>query len=358
MERLNKFLAHAGVGSRRHCDTLITGGRVKIDGVRVTDLGTKVDPQVHQIAVDDTPVRVEKPVYWAVHKPVGHICTNDDPDGRPRAIDLLPHVEQRVYTVGRLDEASEGLLLMTNDGDLAFHLMHPRYGISKTYLVLVAGHPSPADLKKLTDGIWLAEGRVKAKSADRIKTQGEGAWLRIVLTEGKNREIRRMLAKSGHKVMKLRRVAIGPVKLDRLPKGKARRVSEDEMKLLRKHVELAKERIAGGGKRPTAEPPENPPRSRDAQRSEGKPQAGRPPRGEKGEKRFFPPRPPKPADGERGEKKKFAPRPVAGERGEKKKFPPKPRREKPAARKPAPTPVAPAKPAKKKSWGPKKARPE
>lgn len=345
MERLNKFLAHAGVGSRRHCDTLITGGRVKIDGVRVTDLGTKVDPQVHQIAVDDTPVRVEKPVYWAVHKPVGHICTNDDPDGRPRAIDLLPHVEQRVYTVGRLDEASEGLLLMTNDGDLAFHLMHPRFGISKTYLVLVAGHPTPAELKKLTDGVWLAEGRVKAKSAERFKTQGDSAWLRVVLTEGKNREIRRMLAKSGHKVMKLRRVAIGPVKLDRLPKGKARRISEDEMKLLRKHVELAKERIASGGKRPTEPPPEKadarpPRRDRD-----DKPQAARPPRGEK---RFFPPRPPKPSDGERGEKKKVAPKPP---RREKAKAP------KPASR-PAP-PIAPARPAKKKSWGPKKpARPE
>jgi 23S rRNA pseudouridine2605 synthase len=319
MERLNKFLAHAGVGSRRHCDTLISGGRVKVDGVRVTDLGTKVDPRVHQIAVDDAPVRVEKPVYWAVNKPVGYLCTNDDPDGRPRAADLLPHVEQRVYTVGRLDEASEGLLLMTNDGDLAFHLMHPRFGISKTYLVLVAGHPSPAELKKLTDGIWLAEGRVKAKSADRIKTQGESAWLRIVLTEGKNREIRRMLAKSGHKVMKLRRVAIGPVKLDKLPKGKARRVSEDEMTLLRKHVELAKERIAGGGKRPTETRPEK---------------ADKPPRREK-----------------RG--------PAPFSRDAKRSAEKPPRREKAAAPKPAPAPVAPAKPPKKKSWGPKKpARPE
>src|SRR6059058_5420259 len=129
MERLNKFLAHAGVGSRRHCDTLIAKGRVKVDGVRVTDLGTKINPQVHQVAVDDTPV------YWAVNKPVGYLCTNDDPDGRPRAADLLPHVEQRVYTVGRLDEGSEGLLLMTNDGDLAMPLMHPRYGVPKTYLV-------------------------------------------------------------------------------------------------------------------------------------------------------------------------------------------------------------------------------
>ncbi|WP_439628719.1 pseudouridine synthase [Gemmata sp.] len=243
MERLNKFLAHAGVGSRRFCDTLIVAGRVKINGVRVTDLGIKVDPAAHQVAVDDQPVKAERLVYWAVNKPVGHLCTNDDPDGRPRAIDLLPHVDQRVYTVGRLDEASEGLLLMTNDGDLAVSLMHPRYGIPKMYFVLVAGKPGPDDLQKLLDGVWLSEGKVKARSVKRLKAQGNSTWLRVVLTEGKNREIRRMLAKLGHKVMKLRRVAIGPIKLDKLPKGKARRISETEMADLRKFVATAKDKI-------------------------------------------------------------------------------------------------------------------
>ena len=335
MERLNKFLAHAGVGSRRHCDTLIAKGRVKVDGVRVTDLGTKIDPQVHQVAVDDTPVRVEKPVYWAVNKPVGYLCTNDDPDGRPRAADLLPHVEQRVYTVGRLDEGSEGLLLMTNDGDLAFHLMHPRYGVPKTYLVLVAGSPTAADLKKLTDGIWLSEGKVKAKSADRIKTQGESAWLKIVLTEGKNREIRRMLAKSGHKVMKLRRVAIGPVKLDRLPKGKARRVSDDELKALRKYVDAAKEKIASAGKKASgARPDKTDPRPAERERSNNRPA----------------PRPPKPEARQKFEKPK-RPRP-----------PKPPVREKVEVSKPVARPAAlakPARPPKKKSWGQKPhARPE
>src|SRR5262245_48426811 len=117
MERLNKYLAHAGVGSRRFCDALIAAGRVKVDGVPVTTLGLRVDPATHQVSVDDHPVRVEKLVYWVVNKPVGYLCTNRDPGGRPRAVDLLPHVEQRVYTVGRLDEASEGMLLMTNDGE-------------------------------------------------------------------------------------------------------------------------------------------------------------------------------------------------------------------------------------------------
>jgi 23S rRNA pseudouridine2605 synthase len=254
MERLNKFLAHSGVGSRRFCDTLIAAGRVKVDGNLVRDLGLKIDPEKHQISVDDHPVRAEKPVYWVVNKPVGYLCTDADPGGRPRAVDLLPHVEQRVFTVGRLDEASEGLLLMTNDGDLAMPLMHPRYGVPKTYLVLVAGKPTPADLQKLLDGVWLSEGKVKARSVKRVKPQGNSTWLRIVLTEGKNREIRRMLAKLDHKVMKLRRVAIGPVTLDKLPKGKARRVSAGELEDLRKFVSGAKEKIEKARQRAAARP--------------------------------------------------------------------------------------------------------
>lgn len=244
MERLNKFLAHAGVGSRRHCDTLIAAGRVKVNGVPVSDLGLKIDPATHKIAVDDHPVRSEKLVYWAVHKPVGYLSTNHDPSGRPRAIDLVPHVEQRVYTVGRLDEMSEGLLLMTNDGELAFHLMHPRFGIPKTYLALVAGKPTPTDIQKLLDGVWLSDGKVKAKDVRRLKPQGNSTWLRIVLTEGKNREIRRMLAQLGHKVLKLRRTAIGPVQLDKLPRGKARRVSASELQDLQKWVKTAQDKIA------------------------------------------------------------------------------------------------------------------
>jgi 23S rRNA pseudouridine2605 synthase len=255
MERLNKILAHAGVGSRRFCDALIASGRVKVDGVLIRDMGLKIDPQNHKISVDDHPVRAEKPVYWVVNKPVGYLCTDADPAGRPRAVDLLPHVEQRVYTVGRLDEASEGLLLMTNDGDLAMQLMHPRFGVPKTYLVLVAGKPTPADLQKLLDGVWLSEGKVKARNVRRVKPQGNSTWLRIVLTEGKNREIRRMLAKLSHKVMRLRRVAIGPIKLDKLPKGKARRVNAEELAGLRKFVASAQEKIEKARLRASAKPP-------------------------------------------------------------------------------------------------------
>jgi 23S rRNA pseudouridine2605 synthase len=240
MLRLNKFLAHSGVGSRRHCDDLIAAGRVKIDGEIVRELGTRIDPEHHQISVDDHPVRTEKHVYWAVHKPRGYLCTNHDPAGRPLALDLVPHVDQRVYTVGRLDEDSEGLLLLTNDGDLAQQLMHPRFGVEKTYEVLVAGSPSPAELRQLTTGVWLAEGRVKARFVKRFKRQGDSTWLKIVLAEGKNREIRRMLAKQNHKVMRLRRVAIGPVRLDRLPKGKSRKLALAEIEALRRSVARSK----------------------------------------------------------------------------------------------------------------------
>lgn len=237
MERLNKLLAHAGVGSRRHCDELISAGRVSIDGERVRELGVRVDPAVQQVCVDDVPVKLEKPVYWLLNKPQGYLCTNYDPAGRARVVDLLPHVEQRVYTVGRLDEASEGLLLLTNDGDLAFRLMHPKYGVEKTYLVQVAGHPTKDQLHQLLRGVFLAEGKVKAKFVKRLKSQGDSTWLKIVLCEGKNREIRRMLAKLGHKVIRLRRTAIGPIELDRLPKGKSRKLKPDELQRLKQASE-------------------------------------------------------------------------------------------------------------------------
>jgi 23S rRNA pseudouridine2605 synthase len=235
-ERLNKVLAHAGVGSRRHCDDLILAGRVAVDGQVVRELGTRIDPE-QQIAVDGKPLRGEPLVYWLVHKPRGYLCTNHDPAGRPLAIDLLGHVPQRVYTVGRLDEDSEGLLLMTNDGDLAHRLMHPRYGVRKKYLVQVAGKPRQEDLDKLTKGVWLSDGFVKAQAVRRLRPQGESTWLEIVLSEGKNREIRRMLARLGHKVMRLRRTALGPLHLDRLPAGKSRRLRPEEVARLREVAE-------------------------------------------------------------------------------------------------------------------------
>jgi 23S rRNA pseudouridine2605 synthase len=232
MERLNKHLAHAGLGSRRHCEELILAGRVSIDGQTVRELGTHVGPG-QRVALDGEPIRSEKHVYWLVNKPRGYLCTNHDPAHRPLVFDLVPHISQRVFTVGRLDEDSEGLLLLTNDGELALRLTHPRYGVEKTYLVQVAGTPTRDDLQKLLTGVWLAEGHVKARQVKRLKRQGDSTWLRITLSEGKNREIRRMLARLKHKVMRLRRIAMGPVELGSLSKGKSRRLSSAEVEALR-----------------------------------------------------------------------------------------------------------------------------
>jgi 23S rRNA pseudouridine2605 synthase len=237
MERLQKVLAHAGVGSRRHCEELILAGRVHVDGAVVRELGTRVDPERQKLAVDGQAVRAERQVYWLVNKPRGYLCTNHDPAGRPLVNDLVPNVDQRVYTVGRLDEDSEGLLLLTNDGELAHRLMHPRFGIEKTYMVQVAGQPTREDLDKLLKGVWLSDGHVQAKQVKKVKRQGESTWLRIVLNEGKNREIRRMLARLGHKVMRLQRVAIGPVQLGTLLKGKARKLNGPELTELREAVQ-------------------------------------------------------------------------------------------------------------------------
>ena len=222
-------------------DDLIAAGRVFINGQRVVEPGRRVE-EGDRLAVDGKAVEPEKLVYWAVHKPRGVLCTNHDPSGRPLATDLIPHVDQRVYTVGRLDEDSEGLLLLTNDGPMALRLTHPRYGIEKTYRVQVAGSPDRKDIDRLLEGVWLSDGPVKAKRVRRLKSQGQSAWLEIVLSEGKNREIRRMLAQLGHKVMRILRIAIGPLKLDRLPAGKARRVSREEELWLKKMCAQAERR--------------------------------------------------------------------------------------------------------------------
>ncbi|MEI7687851.1 MAG: pseudouridine synthase [Planctomycetota bacterium] len=245
MERINKFLAHAGLGSRRHCEGLVLSGRVKVDGKLIRDLATKVEAG-QAVTVDGRPIAAETFVYWAVHKPTGYLCTNRDPGGRPRAVDLIPEVIERVYTVGRLDDDSEGLLLLTNDGELANRLTHPRYGIEKTYHVQVAGLPTREDQRALIDGVWISDGHVKAKSVHRLKVQGQSAWLEIVLAEGKNREIRRMLAKLNHKVVRLIRVGLGPLQIGKLKSGQSRELTSREVNQLRRvafdtHEEIPEE---------------------------------------------------------------------------------------------------------------------
>ena len=186
------------------------------------------------VAVDGQKIHAERPVYFAVNKPKGYVSTNQDPSGRPRVVDLLPEIPQRVYTIGRLDEMSTGLMLLTNDGELANKLAHPKYGVEKLYRALVAGSPGPEVLNQLTEGVWLAEGKVRAKRVRIAGKRGESTVLEMVLAEGKNREVRRMLAKLGHKVMTLTRVAVGPITLKGLAIGQYRPLSSFEIDLLRK----------------------------------------------------------------------------------------------------------------------------
>ena len=233
-DRLQKILAHAGIGSRRACEELITQGRITVNGEVIRELGTKVDPFKATVALDGQKIHQEKPVYFAVYKPKGYVSTNNDPSGRPRVLDILPEIPQRVYTVGRLDEMSVGLMLLTNDGELANKLSHPRYGVEKLYRVIVAGVPTREVLKQLTDGIWLAEGKVRAKSVRAVARKGEATILEMVLAEGKNREVRRMLAKLGHKVMMLTRVAVGPITIKGLTAGQFRPLTGKEVDLLRR----------------------------------------------------------------------------------------------------------------------------
>jgi 23S rRNA pseudouridine2605 synthase len=233
-DRLQKVLAHAGLGSRRACEELILQGRVSVDGQVVRQLGTRVDAAIAKVTVDGEPIRLETTVYYAVNKPKGYVSTNFDPSGRPRVVDLLPEIPERVYTVGRLDEDSTGLMILTNDGELANKLAHPRYGVEKIYRALVAGLPGPEMLAKVTEGVWLSDGKVRAKRARIVGRQGQATQLELVLAEGKKREIRRMLSKLGHKVMSLTRIAMGPVTLKGLPVGNCRPLSRHEVDLLRK----------------------------------------------------------------------------------------------------------------------------
>ncbi len=235
-QRLQKVLAAAGVGSRRACEELILAGRVEVDRRLVTELGTKVDADTSEIRLDGVKLRLPRKVYYMVNKPAGVVSTNSDPAARMRVVDLVPDSTGRVYTVGRLDKASEGLILVTNDGQLANELTHPRYGVDKTYQVQVAGVPTAAELATLRRGVHLAEGVLRIAQL-RVKSRHKkSAVLEIVLNEGRNREIRRMLAHLGHKVMQLRRIAIGGIRLRGLPSGAARKLTRDEVARLRRSV--------------------------------------------------------------------------------------------------------------------------
>ena len=242
--RLNRALAQAGIGSRRECETLILEGRVQIDGKVVDELGVRVNIAKQKIQVDGTRLRPTRYQYFAVNKPPGVLSTCADPSGRTRVIDLIDTTE-RVYNVGRLDKSSEGLILVTNDGELANRLTHPRYGVEKTYLVTVVGRPTADELRKLRTGVYLAEGRARVSRVEIKKRRKLQSDLIIVLDEGRNREIRRLLAQVGHKVVRLKRIAIGPLRLGDLPLGAHRKLERREIDALKRLRTTSSRNIAG-----------------------------------------------------------------------------------------------------------------
>jgi len=228
-ERLQRALARAGFGSRRSCEDLIREGRVRI-GRRVAVLGDRVDPRRDRISVDGVPVSANPSLrYLALHKPAGVTTTMGDRHARRTIAELLPP-GPRMFPVGRLDRESEGLLLLTNDGDLAHRLQHPRYGVEKEYLAEVRGRPRPATARRLVAGVPLTDGPARAVSARVIATRSGSAALRVVMVEGRNREVRRMLEAVGHPVTRLVRTRIGPVRLGPLRAGRTRQLTADEVR--------------------------------------------------------------------------------------------------------------------------------
>ncbi|HEU5108499.1 MAG TPA: pseudouridine synthase [Micromonosporaceae bacterium] len=231
-ERLQKVLAAAGVGSRRACEELIAARRVTVDG-RVARLGDKVDPASAEIHVDGERVVVDtRLVYLAMNKPRGVVATMADERGRAAVADYIGDLEQRVYHVGRLDADSEGLLLLTNDGTLAHRLMHPSYGVAKTYLCEVVG-PVPRQLgRRLLAGVELDDGPARADAFKLVDAFGRTALVEVTLHEGRKHIVRRLLAEVGHPVNRLVRTAIGPVKLGDLKAGRTRRLTNPEIAAL------------------------------------------------------------------------------------------------------------------------------
>jgi 23S rRNA pseudouridine2605 synthase len=255
--RLNKFLAAQGVASRRKCDELIAGGRVSVDGKVVRELGVRVDPARHEIEVDGQVFRAHgvRLRYYLLNKPKGVVCTNEERESRPRAVDLITDPRKgRIFTVGRLDEESEGLILVTNDGEFAQRVMHPRYGVEKTYEVEVFGRIEDEALQKVREGVHLAEGRTGGARVLVKDRRSAASRLSVSIREGMNREIRRAFARIGHKVLSLRRVRIGPISDRGLKTGRWRELSTDEVRALtagEQAVELPRRRPTDKGPRRT-----------------------------------------------------------------------------------------------------------
>jgi len=229
-ERLHKVLARAGVGSRRKAEQLIQQGRVTVDGKVITVMGVKINPQHHRIAVDGKPITLsEQKIYLLLHKPKGYVTTLHDPQGRPIVTSLLHGIQTRVFPVGRLDLDTEGALLLTNDGELAQRILHPRYEIKKTYIARVAGRPSPEKLASLEQGIDLEGRKTWPAQLKVVATKPTNTIIEIIIHEGRKRQVRKMFEAIGHKVIALKRIAYGDLKLGKLPPGAFRFLTQKDL---------------------------------------------------------------------------------------------------------------------------------
>lgn len=232
MVRLQKFLADAGVASRRAAEQYILDGRVAVNGQPVRLLGSKLDPERDKVTVDGKPVRGLRKHYVALHKPRGCVCSKQDEHGRPTVYDLLPKEWQIVNSVGRLDYASEGLLFLTNDGEFALRLTHPRYGVRKRYVTTVEGKVDEDMLQRFTSGVWHEGDKLKAERAWIVSASKAQSVVELELAEGKNREVRRLFESQGRTVRRLVRTQIGKIKLGELKSGRWRALTQSEIKIL------------------------------------------------------------------------------------------------------------------------------
>lgn len=251
-ERLNRYLARCGLGSRRSCEELIRAGRVSVDGRAASHPGVTVAPG-QRVSVDGVPVEPQEPVYILLHKPPGYVTTVRDPRGRATVLDLVGPVGARLFPVGRLDRDAAGLLLLTNDGELAFRLTHPRFGVPRAYRALVRGSPSPRALARLRQGVEVG-GRKTAPAGVRVLgREGDGTWLEITVHEGRYHQVKLMGEAVGYPVVRLIRVRMGPIRLGRLPPGRYRHLKPEELAALRRAVGLP-----GGAGRPRGSGPGRP----------------------------------------------------------------------------------------------------
>lgn len=237
--RLQKLLAQSGVASRRKCEELMLAGHVEVDGEVVTRLGTKVDPRTAVIRVDGLRLPPVSPnVYLVLNKPRGVVSTMSDPHGRRTLGDIVADRPERLFHVGRLDTDTEGLILLTNDGDFAQRVAHPSYELDKTYVAEVAGAVSRSTVREILAGVTLADGPVTVTSFKVLESQGGRSIVELVIHEGRNRIVRRLLDEVGHPVQRLTRTAIGPVRLSGLRKGELRDLTREELGTLLDAAEL------------------------------------------------------------------------------------------------------------------------